>query len=72
MNTNGPPASTYFPTELSNYIANNNANLDKPVEEQDPAVVAHIVMHDGPEGIRSNQNKIRFSLLKKIRSGTFS
>lgn len=51
-----------FTTELSNYIANNNANLDKPVEEQDPAVVAHIVMHDGPEGIISNQNKIRFRL----------
>lgn len=23
---------------------------DVPVEEQDPTVVAHIMMHDGPEG----------------------
>lgn len=25
---------------------------DVPVEEQDPTVVAHIMMHDGPEGNR--------------------
>lgn len=30
---------------------------DLPVEEQDPTVVAHIMMHDGPEG-----NRIQISL----------
>lgn len=41
---------------------------DIPVEEQDPTVVAHIMMHDGPKGnrIQNTQSQMWHSRLKHI------
>lgn len=39
-----------------------------PVQEQDPAVVAHVVMHDGPE--HNKQHKVQDSSGGGVRSET--
>lgn len=41
-------------------------SAEVPVEEQNAAVVTHIMMHDGPEGIRTKHSFVKRDTEQKV------